>query len=151
VSHTIGQSTKNGICHAYHPQKYFFFVIYKISHKFSYHQQYHKGKALIFCEILYYYQISQNISFNRFVFSVLNKCTLCYPNASVAKSQYLLCNGSSELRSVLLRGGANSGAVGWGTALQIRRSWVRLLMVLLEFFIDIILPAELWSWGWLNL
>ena len=39
----------------------------------------------------------------------------------------------------LRRGGAVSG----GTALQARRSGVRLSMVSLEFFIDIILPAEL--------
>ena len=33
--------------------------------------------------------------------------------------------------------GVCGGAVGWGTALQARRSWVRFLMVSLEFFIDI--------------
>ena len=37
--------------------------------------------------------------------------------------------------------GARAGAVGWGTALQSRRSRVRFPMVSLEFFIDIILPA----------
>jgi len=42
--------------------------------------------------------------------------------------------------------GAHGGAVG-GTALQAGRSWVQFLMVSLEFFIDIILPAALWSWG----
>ena len=47
--------------------------------------------------------------------------------------------------------GARGGADGWGTALQAGRSWVRFPMVSLEFFIDIILPAVLWSWGWLNL
>ena len=35
-------------------------------------------------------------------------------------------------------------AVGWGTALQVRRSRVRFPLVSLEFFIDIILPAALW-------
>ena len=47
--------------------------------------------------------------------------------------------------------GARGGAVGWGTVLQAGRSWVRLLVVSLEFFIDIILPATLWPWGWLSL
>jgi len=47
--------------------------------------------------------------------------------------------------------GARGDAVGWGTALQAGRSRVRFLMVSLDFFIDIILPAALWPWGWLSL
>jgi hypothetical protein len=43
------------------------------------------------------------------------------------------------------------GAVGWGTALRTGRPRVRFLMVSLEFLIDIILPATLWSWGLLTL
>ena len=46
--------------------------------------------------------------------------------------------------------GARGGAIGWGTALQAWRSRVRFPMVSLEFFIDIILPAELWPWGGLK-
>ena len=42
------------------------------------------------------------------------------------------------------RTGVRGGAVGWGTVLQVGRLRVRFLMVSLEFFIDIILPAELW-------
>ena len=42
-------------------------------------------------------------------------------------------------------------AVGSGTALQAGRSRVRLSMVSLEFFIDIILPVALWPWGRLSL
>ena len=47
--------------------------------------------------------------------------------------------------------GARGGAVGWGTALQVGRSRVRFPIVSLEFFIDIILPASIWPWGWLSL
>ena len=36
---------------------------------------------------------------------------------------------------------------GYGAVLQIGRSLVRLQMVSLEFFIDIILPIALWPWG----
>jgi hypothetical protein len=39
--------------------------------------------------------------------------------------------------------GAHGGAVGSGTALQAGRSQVQSL----EFFIDIIFPAALWTWG----
>ena len=37
------------------------------------------------------------------------------------------------------------GAVGWGTALQAGRTRVRFSMVSMEFLIDIILPAALWT------
>ena len=45
---------------------------------------------------------------------------------------------------------ARGGAVGWGTALKAERPQVRFPMVSLKFFIDIILPAALWFWGWLS-
>ena len=45
----------------------------------------------------------------------------------------------------------SGGAVGWGTALKLRRSRVRYPMVSLEFFIDIIQPAAMWPWGRLSL
>jgi hypothetical protein len=43
-------------------------------------------------------------------------------------------------------GGACGSAAGW-----VGRSRVRFPMVSLEFFIDTILPTELWPWGWLSL
>ena len=46
--------------------------------------------------------------------------------------------------------GVRGGAFGWGTALQAGRSQFQFPVVLLEFFIDIILPAALWPWGWLS-
>jgi hypothetical protein len=60
-------------------------------------------------------------------------------------SQYNATNFPSYL--LLTRG----GVVIWGTALQSGRSWLWFPMVSLEFFIDIILPAALWPWGWLSL
>ena len=45
---------------------------------------------------------------------------------------------------------AHGGAVGWGTTLQAGRSRVRFPMLSLDFFIDTILLAALWSWGWLS-
>jgi hypothetical protein len=48
-----------------------------------------------------------------------------------------------------VQGGARGS--GWGTALQTGRSRDRFPTASLEFFIDIILPAALWSWGRLSL
>jgi hypothetical protein len=48
---------------------------------------------------------------------------------------------------VYLLFGARCSAVGLCTGLQVGRSRVRFPMVSLEFFIDIILPAALWSLG----
>jgi hypothetical protein len=53
--------------------------------------------------------------------------------------------------TIHLEMGACGAAVGWGTALQVVRSRVRFPMVSLEFFIDIILQAALWPWGYLSL
>ena len=47
--------------------------------------------------------------------------------------------------------GTRGGSVDSGTGLQAVRSQVQSPIVLLEFFIDIILPAALWRWGRLNL
>ena len=47
--------------------------------------------------------------------------------------------------------GARSGAVGWGTALQSRRSRVWFPMVSWKFLIDVNFPAALWPWSRLSL
>jgi len=46
---------------------------------------------------------------------------------------------------------ARGSTVGWGTALQARRSRIWFPMVSSEFFNHITLPAALWPWGWLSL
>jgi len=61
------------------------------------------------------------------------------------------CTSDCLKNNIKICFGARGSAVGWGTALQAGRSQVRFPMVPLEFFIDIILPAALWSWGWLSL
>jgi len=43
------------------------------------------------------------------------------------------------------------GTVGSGTALQVGRWQVRFPMVSLKLFIDILLPASLWTWVRLSL
>jgi hypothetical protein len=50
-----------------------------------------------------------------------------------------------------IKAGGTRWHSGWGTALQTGRLRDRFPMVSLEFFIDIILPAALWPWGWLSL
>jgi len=76
----------------------------------------------------------------------LKQSLLCWMSAR-AKTNPLWC--LIYLYTYLI--GARGGAVGWGTALQAGRSRVRFPMMSLGFFIDIILPAALWPWGWLSL
>jgi len=47
--------------------------------------------------------------------------------------------------------GAQDRAVSWRPLLQAGRSQIWFSIVTLEFFINIIVPAALWPWGWLSL
>ena len=72
-------------------------------------------------------------------------CTIFTAVDSQHADSYITVNYSNTFHN------ARGGAVGSGTALQAGRSWVWFLMVSMEFFIDIILPAALCPWGWLSL
>ena len=65
----------------------------------------------------------------------------------MAKNGVKLTFSFLHLRCYKTKVGARGSAVGVGTALQVGRSRVLSLVVSLEFFIDIILPAALWPWG----
>jgi len=59
--------------------------------------------------------------------------------------------GKVIIDNCILLLGARATAVGGGTALQVGRSRVRVPMVSLEFFIDVVLPAALWPCDRLSL
>ena len=77
----------------------------------------------------------------------LRRCILCGDVAACREMACVLFVAQTDG----LHNKQRSGAIGWGTALQAGRSRVRFPMVSLEFSIEIILPSELWPWGWLSL
>jgi hypothetical protein len=94
------------------------------------------------------------------LYSLIKEITLIMPAGLLAETcwwRYYTKTTLIKLKCIFLfvntlyMGHAAGGAVGWGTALQARRSRVRFPMVSLKFFIDIILPTPLWPWGWLSL
>ena len=78
----------------------------------------------------------------------LSSVTVCH---HVSNGLYKIWSGNF-LKSWTWSARGGSFAWGWlSTALQVGRSRVRFPKVSLEFFIDVILPAALWPWGWLSL
>ena len=91
--------------------------------------------------INYMYKITTDI-----VFNIQNCPLLFYLTPQIVIIRYVLF-----IHYTTYFCGTHSGSVGRGTTLQAGRLWVWFPMVSLEFFVDIILPATLCSWGWLSL
>ena len=90
----------------------------------------------------------------RFSLSIKECFYHCFKRGSVVRHSFVNLFRrlvKKDFKVLLLTGGIRGDAVGWDTALKAGRSRVRFPMVSLEFFIDIILPAALCPWGWLNL
>jgi hypothetical protein len=68
-----------------------------------------------------------------------------------AEIQYNIQYSDSFYTFFLTLQGAHGSVVGWGTALQVGRLWIRFPMRSLDFSIELILPAALWPWGRLSL
>jgi hypothetical protein len=96
---------------------------------------------IAFCSQLWHFYV---------VFKLLNSTTFFKEFAWCLYVMMLsrVLTGRSVLNNKFwhIKRGIRDSAVGWGTALQLGRSRVRL-----EFFIDIILPAAQWPWDWLGL
>jgi hypothetical protein len=93
-----------------------------------------------------------NLHFETWYYWCVNEKCLCYFCVFLLRFCLVILKSFSIILSyIILSLGARGGAVGWSTVLQVGRSQVRFPMVLLEFCIDIILPAALWPWGWLRL
>jgi len=129
-----------------------FYVIYNLHFLSFYIWNMHHKTHFIQCILLVKIQSSEIwVKSLNAVPASLVSLLLCLHGCLLTRVGLCSATGFIIFVSLHLFSGARSGTVGWGTALQARRSRVQFLMVSLEFFIDRILPAALWPWGWLSL